>query len=150
MEGKDMKSHHSKFPFGTTPIMVASASIDDKIINQLVEAGADIESKNEFGATALLCACAWGHEREVRSLVEAGASLFAIDKKGRSALNHACRGKYVNIAHFLLRRHYMGASLFTDRDVQEESQLQSEPYFRREHLRKEPEDDAFYFRPFVD
>jgi uncharacterized protein len=157
MEGYDMKlpqpemkEYRLKFPIGTTPIMVASASGQDNIINRLVKAGADIEAKNEFCATALLCACAWGHEREVISLVGAGASLFATDEKGRSVLNYACRGEHVTIADFLLDKHYMGAPLFTDRDVQEASRLPSKRYYIPAPWKKEPEDDDFYFRPFVD
>jgi ankyrin repeat protein len=122
---REVKEYRLKFPIWTTPIMVASASGPDNIIDRLFKAGAEIEAKNEFGATALLCASAWGHEREARALIDAGASLFATDEKGRSVLNHACRGEHVTIVDFLLHRHYMGAPLFTDRDVQEASRVQS-------------------------
>jgi hypothetical protein len=167
---RDMKDYHLKFPIGTTPIMVASASGtpimnasangQDDIISQLVKAGAYIEDTNEFGATALLCASAWGHEKEVRALIDAGASLFAVDQKGRSALNHACRGEHVTIVNFLLNRHRIantGVSLFTERDVQEAWKLLRVGTRHNDihqdalaRLTKESEDDGFYFRPFVD
>ena len=62
-----------------------------KIVNMLIEAGADVNAQNKRGETALFCAAWWGHVKCMESLLKAGADVNITDDDGDTALIKASR-----------------------------------------------------------
>ena len=69
---------------GTTPLMYAAAYGSADAVKILIEAGADVNSKNAFDATALMWAV--NDLDKVRLLLTKGADVNARSKMGRSPL----------------------------------------------------------------
>lgn len=66
---------------GTTTLMWASRKGHEDVVEQLLEAGANINAKNDDGMTALMMAKRGGHEKIVGRLLEAGADIIGIDQE---------------------------------------------------------------------
>src|SRR5262249_39284941 len=59
---------------GHTPLMLAAAeNSDPDLIRLLLDAGADLETRNALGNTALVMAVQSGHVAAARTLLDAGA-----------------------------------------------------------------------------
>lgn len=82
---------------GNTPLMAFAAQLpedDDyktgpKILETLLDRGAEINARNRAGETALHIAVRCGRKLAVRTLVKRGANVFARDAAGRSVLDVA-------------------------------------------------------------
>jgi ankyrin repeat protein len=82
---------------GHTPLMVFAAELpedDDyktgpKILEALLDGGADIHARSRAGETALHIAVRCGRKLAMRTLVRRGANVFARDAAGRSVLDVA-------------------------------------------------------------
>lgn len=70
-------------------------------IEQLVRAGADINTADDNGRTPLMLAVLMGHEDAVARLLALGANPALIDRDGRNALEHARRLGFTRIAERL-------------------------------------------------
>jgi Ankyrin repeats (many copies) len=66
---------------------------DERAIDALLSAGADVDARDSHGATALIVAAKYGHTKSLQRLCAAGAGVEQVDERGRSALVWlACRG----------------------------------------------------------
>ena len=74
---------------GSTPLALAARAGNELIVELLLEAGADPNSRDREGASPLLNAAAWGHHGIAVTLLEKGADLDAVDIEGRSAAEMA-------------------------------------------------------------
>ncbi|KAM4060689.1 ankyrin repeats (3 copies) domain-containing protein [Hirsutella rhossiliensis] len=82
---------------GNTPLMTFSAELPEdsdyktgpKILDLLVEKGANVHARNRAGETALHVAVRCGRKLAMRTLVRHGASVHARDAEGRSVLDVA-------------------------------------------------------------
>ena len=81
---------HSKA--GTTPLILAAGQPnhdDPSFLQELIDAGADVNAADKDGQTALMAASEKGHVAKVRLLLENGANVYARDKSGKTALQYA-------------------------------------------------------------
>ena len=62
-----------------------------KIVDRLIEVGADVNAKNKRGQTALFCASWWGHVKCMEFLLKAGADVNITDDNGVTPLIRASR-----------------------------------------------------------
>lgn len=67
---------------------------DDDCVQQLLAAGAEIESQDDAGETAIHYAAAAGNPNIVRFLVAHGASITATNERGETALHKAASAGY--------------------------------------------------------
>jgi len=74
-----------------------------KIMERLLERGADPLAADNKGHTALGRACAAGHTHIVLTLLKAGVPSDDPDEDGMTPLLHACKGKHVSIVEVLLK-----------------------------------------------
>ena len=72
-----------------SPILVAATALGHlKIVEYLLQAGADIESRDAFGSTSLFVAAIFGHEDIAEVLIEKDADVFTVNYLGTD-LNNA-------------------------------------------------------------
>ncbi|RAP32726.1 hypothetical protein DID80_08525, partial [Candidatus Marinamargulisbacteria bacterium SCGC AAA071-K20] len=71
---------------GNTALISAAFWGKTEAVRALVQAGANLESRDRWGSTALMLAALKGHTEAVRALVELGADIEATDEHGRTAL----------------------------------------------------------------
>jgi ankyrin repeat protein len=77
---------------GNTPLTLAARGDQPPIVSMLLDAGADVNSKNsETGDTPLMNACSGGSLAIVELLIERGADVNASNKHGISAQMRATR-----------------------------------------------------------
>lgn len=77
---------------GTTPLIVAAGQPnhdDASFLQELIDAGADVNAADEDGQTALMAAAEKGHVSKVRLMLDKGANVNARDKSGKTALQYA-------------------------------------------------------------
>ena len=75
---------------------------DPAVCRVLIDAGADIETKDEKGRSPLHCACKRGALDVVKMLIEAGARLATKDENERSPLHYACESGALDVVKMLL------------------------------------------------
>lgn len=78
---------------GITPLIAACSEGHTEIVQMLVDAKADINTKDADGTTALMAASARGHFDVVTILVKAGAKVNEQNSDGHTALMFAYNGK---------------------------------------------------------
>uniref|UniRef100_A0A8C4SB91 Fibronectin type III and ankyrin repeat domains 1 n=1 Tax=Erpetoichthys calabaricus TaxID=27687 RepID=A0A8C4SB91_ERPCA len=88
--------------FGFTPLMVAAQKGYSRLVNILVEYGADINLKNGSGKTCLMLACFAGHLDIVKFLRTSGADWETCDRTGSTAMHWAADGGHINVIRFLI------------------------------------------------
>ena len=72
-------------------IIVAACSNDTKRLQDLIDAGHDLEMRELYtGKTAIMMAAAWGSLECVKKLIDSGADVNNTDAVGVSALDEAC------------------------------------------------------------
>lgn len=88
-QGKDANMMHGIS--GETPLMLACQYCHDlRIIQLLLQAGADVNAASEFRiSTPLMCACRWNTFEAVNLLVQAGADVNYAADRGYTALMSA-------------------------------------------------------------
>ncbi|MBF0298238.1 MAG: ankyrin repeat domain-containing protein [Oligoflexia bacterium] len=74
---------------GQTKIIAAAFNGDEKVVNQLIAAGADLDIGDKDGETALMNAVFTGHLEIVKSLVNNGADVDIKDNNGRIANDYS-------------------------------------------------------------
>lgn len=80
--GVDVKDNH-----GSTPLMYAAAAGSEAMMKHLIDAGADVKTRNAFNATALhWCGGSFGR---IRMLVDAGADVNVRSKQGHTPVTVA-------------------------------------------------------------
>lgn len=100
----------SRTIFGETALhrAVRAGSLDT--VNELLEAGAEIDGRDALGKTSLMTVCStknkkWtaGHQKVAMRLLELGADPCAIDSKNSTALIRACQEGHINVVVALLK-----------------------------------------------
>jgi ankyrin repeat protein len=80
-------TERSALPFGGfTALLLVAGQGDLRMVDRLIEAGADVNGKTEEGFTALSAAAARGRPAIVRRLLSRGADLDATSNDGETAL----------------------------------------------------------------
>ena len=77
-----MKNHH-----GSTPLSNSSKNRKNKVVQSLIEAGADLNIQDNDGNTALHCAALGRQNEMMTTLIKAGADINIRNKKGETYLN---------------------------------------------------------------
>ena len=74
-----------------------------QLVNALLEAGADINTRNQKGNTALICASSRGYIGLVNALLEASACAHPENNEGGTALIYAINNGHTETASALLK-----------------------------------------------
>jgi hypothetical protein len=85
----------------TYPVMWASLNGNDRIVELLLERGADVNAQGGRHGNALQAACSRGHEKIAQMLLEQGANVNAQGGEYGNALQAARRGGYHHIVKLL-------------------------------------------------
>jgi len=72
-------------------------------MKNLIENGADINTKNIDGDSSLTISCKLGYKDIIKYLIESGADINIKDENGESPLMIACRLKYKDIIEYLVK-----------------------------------------------
>ena len=83
-------------------LLLASEAGHSKIVDTLIDAGADANAKDKDGETALMLAVRGNHSKIVGALIDAGADVNAKDKDGETSLMLAVRGRHSKIVGALI------------------------------------------------
>lgn len=89
-----------------TPLLVAASVGNQKMVELLVHAGAEVDAKNNFGHTAMHYAIAWRDFDMIRTLIDALANVNDTSKvkMGQSALHLAFESNDPAFVEYLLSR----------------------------------------------
>ncbi|KAG9759988.1 hypothetical protein KCU73_g3113, partial [Aureobasidium melanogenum] len=99
--GIDQINVNVRDPKGRTPLHVYSSAGNSKIVQALLQRGADVNESGDHG-TALQTASAKGHDKIVYMLLKSGADVNKRDWKQDSPLQIACGQGYSRIVQMLL------------------------------------------------
>ncbi len=88
---------------GLTELMVAAANGDANRVQQLIEAGADVNARSNSGATALIYSARNNHLTTAKALFSAGADVNATSTKGSTALSIAIRWNHSELIAYLVQ-----------------------------------------------
>jgi ankyrin repeat protein len=88
----------------TYPVMWASINGHDRVVQLLLERGADVNAQGGEYGNALQAACDRGHVKIAQMLLERGADVNAQGGEYGNALQAACDRGHVKIAQMLLER----------------------------------------------
>lgn len=88
---------------GSTPLMWAAKAGRDRLVSQLLAAGADVNAADVSGTTALLYAAFSRNLESTKLLVTAGANVAHRNREGQSALDVACLRPFTLKVPFLHR-----------------------------------------------
>lgn len=83
---------------GATPLIIATVFGQIEVLKALIEAGADVNSRNNEGSTSLITAAVFNQIGVSKVLIEAGADVNAINNEGSTPLITAaflCRTEIV-------------------------------------------------------
>lgn len=101
-------NYYQEDSFGETPLIYAVMMEKDRIVEWLLDHGADMYSKNIFDDTAFHLAAKKGYFPMVRSFCEHGIMIDVVGQEGFTALNYAVWRDHNEIAAYLIEQ---GASL---------------------------------------
>jgi TonB family protein len=85
----DHKAKADKEYYGTTPLIVAAGSSSLKVVDLLINSGAELNKTDEKAFTPLLSACLTGRPEVVKYLLDKGAKVNVKSKTGLSAIEAA-------------------------------------------------------------
>uniref|UniRef100_A0A8C5WD73 Fibronectin type III and ankyrin repeat domains 1 n=1 Tax=Leptobrachium leishanense TaxID=445787 RepID=A0A8C5WD73_9ANUR len=88
--------------FGLTPLMVAAQKGHLRLVELLIDHGADINQEDGSGKNSLMLACFSGHLDVVQCLRERGASWEGRDRCGSTAMHWAADGGHLNIIQWMI------------------------------------------------
>lgn len=83
-------------------LLSAARRGDARVVQALLQAGADVNANEDDGSTALVRACFHGHERVAHVLLEANANVNHQNAKQRTALMYAAQNGHDLCARILL------------------------------------------------
>ncbi len=86
-----------------TPLMHAAAMGNIEFVKELLEEGADVDTRGPRGSTALMFAAGSGHVEIVKLLIESGANVSLEEAGGWTALRHALEDGEHQVAEYLQR-----------------------------------------------
>ncbi len=89
-------------PDGSTALLWAAYWNDEKAVEALLAAGANVNASNRDGFTALSQACTNGNARMVEALLKAGADANSFQAEGQSVLMTAARAGNAEVVKALL------------------------------------------------
>lgn len=89
--------------YGLHPLVIAAEKGQKEIVQLLIEAGADVNSKNKYGTTALHEACRKGYLDIFYYLIKSAANINQLDCESRGAFYWACSSGYLEMAEFLIK-----------------------------------------------
>lgn len=100
--GADTSAHDKQY--GATALMWAAVyAKTPAVINELLEAGADIKAMDGAGGTVLMWAAEFNSNPEiVQTLLSAGADVNVQDNQGQTPLIHAAKGSNSDVVMLLL------------------------------------------------
>ena len=85
------------------PVMLLAAALGQlSVLNDLLQAGGNINATDEKGRTGLVLAAQGGHADMVKALIERGADVWCRDHQGDTALIHAARQGKVDAVRAVL------------------------------------------------
>uniref|UniRef100_A0A8H7K8A6 Uncharacterized protein n=1 Tax=Bionectria ochroleuca TaxID=29856 RepID=A0A8H7K8A6_BIOOC len=87
---------------GQTPLFIAAHKNHKKVVELLLDAGAEIDTPNNAGLTPLNAAADRGNRRIVKLLCRRGANVNLKSNNGRSVLYSAVRNGHFETAEFLI------------------------------------------------
>lgn len=100
-EGGDIKECEPKYKSNSLHL-AANCSKNPKVLEVLLEAGADLETKNYLGETALILAVNTNPETKITTqLIKLGADINARDYQGHTVLEYAKAAKKTYIVNLL-------------------------------------------------
>ncbi len=86
-----------------TRLLQAVENDDLSNVENLLQQGVDLNTRDASGLTPLMVASGRGNAELVKILLDAGADLFAVDTRaGASALHKACQGGNVEVVRLLV------------------------------------------------
>lgn len=93
-------------PYEGTALIASAHLGHDKVVEELIKAGAPLDHVNNLGWTALIEAVILGdggsrHVNVVKALVEAGADVTIADRSGVTPLDHARQRGYTAMAEII-------------------------------------------------
>ncbi|OQE32554.1 hypothetical protein PENFLA_c001G04688 [Penicillium flavigenum] len=100
--GEDKSDVNTPDDTTTYPVMWASLNGHDRIVELLLERGADANAQGRRYGNALQAACSGGHDKIAQMLLERGVNVQ--DRRYRNTLQAACAGGHDKIAQMLLER----------------------------------------------
>lgn len=100
--GADLEKKESGLGRTALTIACTPPNKNQDIVKLLLEAGADVKSKDLYGQTALMCNIEMHQGRDIDVLVEYGADINAYDKYGRSVLMFASNSASPDVLRKLL------------------------------------------------
>jgi len=86
-----------------TPLLIAAANGHDKVVEILLQNGADVKATDERFCTALHHAAQRGHSKIIEMLLKSGCDVNAQDKNNWSPLMNACYWAHRDAVVHLLR-----------------------------------------------
>lgn len=98
-----------------TPLMVAAKAGHVKVVNILLERGANINAQDRFGITPVMLAAANGNAEIVSLLLKAGAMPFLRSELGLDALMFACIEGNETVLRMLIQQTPLDPSNVTHR-----------------------------------
>ncbi|XP_036354945.1 E3 ubiquitin-protein ligase MIB2-like isoform X2 [Octopus sinensis] len=101
--------------FGTTPLMLAfQEGADRRIIEILLEAGAELGTKDQWGRSALHFAVEWDRPYAVEILLSRGCYVNPRNVNGQTPLHWACDRGHLHIVELLLSHNGIDANVMND------------------------------------
>lgn len=77
-----------------TPLMMAAKGRLPRCVQELIDAGACLDTVDQDGRTALIWAVKEGNSNVVRVLLDEGANPDVVDRRGRTAIDYAYAGAW--------------------------------------------------------
>lgn len=102
--GKNPELVMAKDQNQSTPLYTAAAEGHLKIVEYLIEKGADVNAWNNAHQNPLLSAAYYGHSEIVNLLLEKGAEFKELDIYGRNVLHYPAREGHPEVVEILLKR----------------------------------------------
>lgn len=103
-EKEKKREIENKNNLGQTPIIVASSTEGNDVVELLLENHANINAIDKRGFTSLLTASMYGFSKTVRFLIEREAKiLLHLDNEGRTALFIACKKGHLDTVNVLIK-----------------------------------------------